>query len=295
MMMIPVLSVLVGSVSQGPLLQRPGATAKWSLRPSAAMARRWNLWTSSCTLGWPFLVLTCFNILWTHIYQRKWDIETLKPKWGSTSENGGSTMKNRNSIMIYTRNNGYGWTTSSILYNTMIDRLNSRSIFWSLFKFNLGKVEILKAHPNWCSKNCSTYAPISRRCDEDVALAAVTSDFTAFQHVPLALKANRLIALAAVKQSARIFKSLPEDVKADREARKHGMEDGWWSWLGSYDIIWSPLFSVILIIVYHLLKIIREYFFGKRSFWHLFTRLMLPYCLGFDHTPVLKIPVSSMR
>jgi CII-binding regulator of phage lambda lysogenization HflD len=44
--------------------------------------------------------------------------------------------------------------------------------------------------------------------------------------VPLALKANRLIALAAVKQSARIFKSLPEDVKADREARKHGMEDG---------------------------------------------------------------------
>ena len=61
-------------------------------------------------------------------------------------------------------------------------------------------------------------SPAPRRCDEDVALAAVTSDFTAFQHVPLALKANRLIALAAVKQSARIFKSLPEDVKADREA-----------------------------------------------------------------------------
>lgn len=60
----------------------------------------------------------------------------------------------------------------------------------------------------------------SRRCDEAVALAAVTSDFTAFQHVPLPLKAHRLIALAAVKQSARIFKSLPEDVKADREARE---------------------------------------------------------------------------
>ena len=63
-----------------------------------------------------------------------------------------------------------------------------------------------------------THAP--RRCDEAVALAAVTSDFTAFQHVPLALKAHRRIALAAVKQSARIFQSLPEDVKADREARK---------------------------------------------------------------------------
>ena len=46
----------------------------------------------------------------------------------------------------------------------------------------------------------------------------MTSDFTAYQHVPSALKANRVIALAAVKQSARIFKSLPEDVKADREA-----------------------------------------------------------------------------
>lgn len=162
--------------------------------------------------------------------------------------------------MIYTKNNGYGWTTSSVLYKTMIDRLNSRSIFWSLFKFNLGTVEILKAHPNWCSKKMLHQSPISRRCDEDVALAAVTSDFTAFQHVPLALKANRLIALAAVKQSARIFKSLPEDVKADREARKHWiMEDGWWSWLGSYD---HPSFLLYIIIVYHLLKIIREC-----SFW----------------------------
>ena len=32
----------------------------------------------------------------------------MKPKWGSTSENGGSTIKNRNSNMIYTKNNGYG-------------------------------------------------------------------------------------------------------------------------------------------------------------------------------------------
>ena len=51
-----------------------------------------------------------------------------------------------------------------------------------------------------------------------MALAAVRSDFTAFQHVPFQLKTDRTIALAAVKQSARIFKSLPETVKSDREA-----------------------------------------------------------------------------
>ncbi|CAJ1443868.1 unnamed protein product [Effrenium voratum] len=55
------------------------------------------------------------------------------------------------------------------------------------------------------------------REDPEVALAAVRSDFTAFQHVPFQLKTDRTIALAAVKQSARIFKSLPETVKSDRE------------------------------------------------------------------------------
>ena len=51
-----------------------------------------------------------------------------------------------------------------------------------------------------------------------MALAAVASDFTAFQHLPPVLKKNRVVALAAVKQSPGIFKSLPEEVKADREA-----------------------------------------------------------------------------
>ena len=57
-----------------------------------------------------------------------------------------------------------------------------------------------------------------RKRDPEIALAAVKSDFVAFQHVAPVLKTNRLIALAAVKQSAKIFESLPDVVKSDREA-----------------------------------------------------------------------------
>ncbi len=82
-----------------------------------------------------------------------------------------------------------------------------------------------KANPP--QKNNPPNPTALRRCDEEVALAAVTSDFTAFQHVPLVLKRHRAIALAAVTQSARIFRSLPEEVKADREAR--GQASTWGS------------------------------------------------------------------